>query len=68
MKRIINILAMTLCVMLFVSCKKSTENEWQRFWGFTKDDIAGHYNANPDESLYEELPTEGIKVYDNATI
>lgn len=57
--------------LLFVSisCKKSpTESEWSRFYGYTKNDIVGHYEANPDESLYQDLPTEGVAVYDNATI
>ena len=54
--------------LLCASCEKTPVNEWNRFYGFTKDDIAGHYEANPDESLYEELPTEGVTVYNTATI
>ena len=57
----------TLC-LLFVSCGKSSQEEWSRFYNFTQNDIVGHYEANPDESLYEELPTTGVAVYDNATI
>jgi small nuclear ribonucleoprotein (snRNP)-like protein len=66
MKRITLLLATAFCVIVLASCKK--DPAWERFWGFTKDDIVGHYVANPDESLYEELPTEGVKVYDNAVI
>lgn len=54
--------------LLFASCEKTPQDEWNRFYGFTKDDIVGHYNANPDESLYEALPTPGVAVYDNASI
>lgn len=68
MKRLTAILATLLCFVLCTSCEEETVNEWQRFYGFTKDDIIGHYEANPDESLYEELPTEGVVVYDNAVI
>ena len=66
MKRITILLATVLCVILFASCKK--DPTWERFFGFAKEDVIGHYVANPDESLYEELPTEGVKVYDNAVI
>ena len=64
MKRITILLA--LCVIAFTSCKK--DPVWNRFFGYTKDDIVGHYEANPDESLYEDLPTEGVKVYSNAVL
>lgn len=64
MKRITILLA--LCVIVFTSCKK--DPVWNRFFGYTKDDIVGHYEANPDESLYEDLPTEGVKVYNNAVL
>lgn len=54
--------------LVFVSCEKTPVNEWSRFYGFTQADIIGHYDANPDESLYQDLPTEGVAVYDNVTI
>ena len=54
--------------LLFLSCEKTPVNEWDRFYGFSKDDIVGHYEANPDESLYQDLPTPGVTVYNNATI
>ena len=54
--------------LLLVSCGKDPKPEWDRFYGFTQADIVGHYEANPDESLYQELPTEGVAVYNNATI
>lgn len=53
---------------LLSSCGKDPEKEWSRFYGFTQADVIGHYEANPDESLYQELPTEGVVVYDNASI
>lgn len=68
MKRISTLLATLLCLVMFVSCEKEPVNEWQRFWGFTKDDIVGDYEANPDESIYEEYPTAGVTVYNNATL
>lgn len=68
MKKLNIALVMALFAILFASCDKTPENPWKRFWGFTKEDIAGHYQANPDPSLYEELPTEGIVVYNNATM
>lgn len=61
-------LILILISFLFASCGKPTVEEWRRFYGFTQSDIIGHYEANPDESLYEELPTEGVAVYNNASI
>lgn len=55
-------------VFLCASCEKTEDNEWNRFYGFTQTDIVGHYEANPDESLYEELPTAGIEVYRDVSI
>lgn len=49
------------------SCNQEKE-EWERFYGYTKADVIGHYEANPDSSLYEELPTVGVEVYPNAVI
>ena len=54
--------------LLFASCGKDPEKEWGRFYGFTQADVVGHYEANPDESLYEPLPTENVVVYDNASL
>ncbi len=54
--------------LLFASCGKDPEKEWGRFYGFTQADVVGHYEANPDESLYEALPTEGVTVYNNASM
>ena len=54
--------------LFFASCNKTSENEWGRYYGFTQADVVGHYEANPDESLYEALPTSGVKVYDNASM
>lgn len=53
---------------LFASCGKDPEKEWDRYYGFTQADVVGHYEANPDQSLYEELPTTGIAVYNNASM
>lgn len=61
-------LIITAITFMMVSCGKDPEAEWERFYGFTQADVVGHYEANPDESLYEALPTEGVVVYDNATI
>lgn len=61
-------LLLIVIALLFGSCKKTQENEWSRFFNFTQADILGHYEANPDESLYQELPTSGIAVYANATM
>ena len=30
--------------------------------------MVGHYEANPDQSVYEELPTEGVTIYPTATV
>ena len=59
-------LIITAITFMMVSCTKP-EEEWDRFYGFTQEDIVGHYEANPDESLYEELPA-GMVIYDNASI
>lgn len=68
MKRISTLFATLLCLVMFASCEKEPVNEWQRFWGYTKADLIGHYDANPDESIYEELPTAGVVVYPDASI
>ena len=44
---------------LCASCGKN-KNIWERFYGYTKAEILGNYEANPDSELYEELPTEGV--------
>ncbi|MBQ3710598.1 MAG: hypothetical protein II887_07835 [Bacteroidales bacterium] len=54
--------------LILCSCVKDPQNDWNRFYDFTQADVVGHFEANPDESLYEELPTEGVAVYDNATM
>ena len=54
--------------LLLVSCGKTQTNEWNRFFGFTSTDIVGHYEANSDESLYQDLPTEGVVICDNVAI
>lgn len=63
----ISLALMAICLLL-ISCGKDPEKEWGRFYGFTQADIVGHFEANLDESLYEDLPTEGVAVYDNATM
>lgn len=65
MKRLLYLAAL---LILCVSCGKDPNEEWSRFFGFTKTDIVGHYEANPDPCVYPELPTEGVVVYDNATV
>ncbi len=56
-------------LLVSTSCNKTpVQSEWSRFYGFTTTDIVGHYEANPDESIYQDLPTEGVEVYDNASI
>ncbi|MCR5646593.1 MAG: hypothetical protein K6F96_09495 [Bacteroidales bacterium] len=62
-----SLLILSLC-LFFASCEKEAQEEWGRFYGFTQADVVGHYEANPDQSLYEALPTEGAVVYNNATI
>lgn len=62
-----SLLFIALC-LLFASCGKDPQPEWGRFYGFTQADVVGHFEANPNESLYQELPTEGVAVYDNATM
>lgn len=54
--------------LLLASCGKDPEKEWSRFYGFVQSDVVGHFEANPDESLYESLPTEGVAVYNNASM
>ena len=68
MKRIIVITIMLIAAIGLNSCNKTEVNEWTRFYGYTKNDIVGHYTPNPDESAYPELPTNGVQVYRNATI
>jgi hypothetical protein len=67
-KNIIAATLLTVLALFFASCEKQPVNEWNRFYGYTQDDIVGHFEANPDESLYQDLPTEGVAVYKDATI
>lgn len=55
-------------LVLFISCEKQKEKTWTSFYDFTVADIAGSYVPNPDESVYEESPTDGMTVYDNASL
>lgn len=69
MKKPIIILLMLVSAMAFNACgDHEDDNAWSRFYGYTKDDIVGHYEANPDEACYAPLPTEGVVVYRNVTI
>lgn len=55
-------------LLLQSACHKNPQSEWERFYGYTKADLLGHYEANPDDSYYEELPTEGVVIYRTAVI
>ena len=55
-------------LLLCVSCEKTPINQWKNLYDFTRADIIGHYEANPDESVYEPLPTPGVVFYDNAVV
>ena len=55
-------------LVLFNACTKPEEKTWTSFYDFTVADIAGTYTANPDESVYEESPTPGTNLYDNASL
>lgn len=54
--------------ILSTSCKQQEDNPWSRFYDFTSSDVIGTYSANPNESVYEESPTPGVVVYDNASV
>lgn len=66
-KRLLGIITLALS-LLCVSCEKTPTATWTRFYGFTKADVIGSYEANTDPSVYAELPTEGVVVYNNASI
>ena len=68
MKKHIAILVLLVSAVCLSSCKKTDENIWSRFYGYTKADIVGHYEANPDTSVYTPMPTEDVQFYSNATI
>ena len=55
-------------VLLMTGCNPEKENEWSRFYGFSKEDVVGHYEANPDESCYEEYPVENMTTHHNAKV
>lgn len=68
MKRI-SIVSLLFLGMAFLSASCGKEKQtWERFYGYTRADLIGHYEANPDNSVYEELPTQGVKIYPNAEI
>ena len=68
MKRNLAIFALLIGAFLFFSCEKTPQNEWSRFFGYTKADVVGHYEANPNDEYYPEIPTEGVTVYRNVSI
>lgn len=67
MKKTLILITLFIGALAFSSCDDK-EDEWNRFYGFTKADVVGHYEANPDEDCYPELPTGNIEVYRNVTI
>lgn len=68
MKRISLFLSIILGIVLVCASCGEPKDTWERFYGYTQADIIGRYEANPDNSLYEELPTEGVTVYPNAEL
>lgn len=68
MKKTILILSAMLGLLIANGACNKTKDEWNRFSGYQKEDIIGHYTANPDESVYVELPTEGVIIYRDVTI
>lgn len=70
MRKIRILLSAILGLLLFATaCKQEgEEQEWVRFTGYTKADIIGRYEANPDESCYPDYPVDGMVFYTNTTI
>ena len=68
MKRTTRLLTLLLGLLMLQACHKTPTSEWNQFFGYTKADVLGHYEANPDNSVYEELPTEGVVVYRTTVI
>lgn len=68
MKKLPIFIALLLSTWFFCSCGKNEDNTWQRFFSYSKEDIVGHYESNPDTTVYGELPTEGVTIYPNTTI
>ncbi|MBQ5957728.1 MAG: hypothetical protein IJL44_00900 [Bacteroidales bacterium] len=68
MKKIYLLISLVGLLFLSVSCEHPEDNPWSRFYDFSSSDVIGTYSANPDESVYEESPTPGVVVYDNASV
>ena len=68
MKKISLLISLVGLLFLSVSCEHPEDNPWSRFYDFSISDVIGTYSANPDESVYEESPTPGVVVYDNASV
>ena len=68
MKKIYLLISLVGLLFLSVSCEHPEDNSWSRFYDFSSSDVIGTYSANPDESVYEESPTPGVVVYDNASV
>ena len=68
MKKLLSFLSFLLLTTTLISCGKTDEDEWNRFFGYTKADIIGHYVSTPNDEYYYELPTAGVTVYRNVTI
>ena len=67
MKKIILGILMGM-VLMTTSCQKENVDEWTRFTTFVKEDLIGHYEANPDETYYEDYPVQDMTVHRNATV
>lgn len=62
------ILLLFLCItMLFTSCEKD-KIHWEKYFGYTREDVVGHYESIDDESYYGDLPTELVDLYNNVTL
>lgn len=68
MKKLFVIFALLIGTTSLISCDKTNDDEWNRFFGYSKADIIGHYESTPNEEYYSEMPTQGVTVHRNVTI
>lgn len=52
---------------LFTSCDKD-KIHWEKYFGYTREAVLGHYESIDDESYYGNIPTENVDLYDNVSL
>lgn len=68
MKKTVFYVAIATLVLVFASCKKN-KNEWEKYYGYTSNDICGNYSFSNASDAFESLTAgEFCKLCSDAVI